>query len=147
MNYGDFPQSNVFTAVGQEIRGAISIPVWKSPVLCPKPQRIGLLIDNPMRPFLCNLSPKSDVSDSKAGADLLDIIFEKEGLQSASQLSPLSASSSVLSPSGMSSLSSSSCRGGCVRMKFGPKPAAIRVEGFECLNRDRQHSTVPAVAW
>ncbi|KAL6989785.1 hypothetical protein U1Q18_015536, partial [Sarracenia purpurea var. burkii] len=63
------------------------------------------------------------------------------------KLSPLSASSSVLSPSGMSSPSSSSCRGGCVRMKFGPKPAAIRVEGFECLNRDRQHSTVLAMAW
>jgi hypothetical protein len=31
-------------------------------------------------------------------------------------------------------------------MSFGLKPAAVRVEGFDCLNRDRQNSSVPAVA-
>lgn len=37
--------------------------------------------------------------------------------------------------------------GGCVRMSFGLKPAAVRVEGFDCLNRDhRQNSSIPAVA-
>ena len=50
------------------------------------------------------------------------------------------------SPSGLSSPSSSARKGGCVRMKFGLKPAAVRVEGFDCLNRDRQNSSIPAVA-
>ncbi|CAN6809331.1 unnamed protein product, partial [Brassica oleracea] len=36
--------------------------------------------------------------------------------------------------------------GGCGRVKFGIKPAAVIVEGFDCLNRDRQNSSIPAMA-
>ncbi|OVA02950.1 hypothetical protein BVC80_8781g6 [Macleaya cordata] len=50
-------------------------------------------------------------------------------------------------PSGMSSSPSSSTRkGGCARSKFGHKPAAIRIEGFDCLDRDRRNCSIPAVA-
>ncbi|KAM7275879.1 hypothetical protein ACFE04_017745 [Oxalis oulophora] len=35
--------------------------------------------------------------------------------------------------------SPSSCvSGGCTRMKFGHTPAAVRIEGFDCLTRDRR---------
>ena len=50
------------------------------------------------------------------------------------------------SPSGLPSPSSASWEGGCARMKFGPTPATVRVEGFDCLNRDRQNSSIPAFA-
>ncbi|XP_059661650.1 uncharacterized protein LOC132307802 [Cornus florida] len=36
--------------------------------------------------------------------------------------------------------------GACVPMKFGQKPAAVRIEGFDCLGRDRQHRSISAVA-
>ncbi|KAE8668959.1 ribulose bisphosphate carboxylase small chain [Hibiscus syriacus] len=49
--------------------------------------------------------------------------------------------SSPLSPS-----SSSLHKGGCTRMKFGYKPATVRVEGFDCLNRNRQNSSISAMA-
>lgn len=52
----------------------------------------------------------------------------------------------IISPSGLPSPTSTSRKGGCVRVSFGLKPAAVRVEGFDCLNRDRQNSSVPAVA-
>lgn len=52
----------------------------------------------------------------------------------------------VPSPSGLPSPSSSARKAGCTRMKFGLKPATVRVEGFDCLNRDRQNSSIPAMA-
>ena len=48
-------------------------------------------------------------------------------------------------PSSFTSPSSSTRKGGCVRMNFGLKPAAVRVEGFDCLNRDRQNSSIPTM--
>jgi hypothetical protein len=33
---------------------------------------------------------------------------------------------------------SSRISGGCTWMKFGQTPAAVRVEGFDCLSRDRR---------
>ncbi|MQM03327.1 hypothetical protein Taro_036106 [Colocasia esculenta] len=38
--------------------------------------------------------------------------------------------------------------GGCVRTKFGPKPVAICIEGFDCLDRDgrRSNCSITAVA-
>lgn len=52
----------------------------------------------------------------------------------------------ISSPSGLLSPSSASRKGGCVRMTFGLKPAAVRVEGFDCLNKDCQNSRIPVVA-
>lgn len=51
-------------------------------------------------------------------------------------------SPSSLLPSSPSSLSHK----GCARVKFGLKPAAVRVEGFDCLSRDGQNSSIPAFA-
>ncbi|KAL3510782.1 hypothetical protein ACH5RR_030183 [Cinchona calisaya] len=51
-------------------------------------------------------------------------------------------------PSGLASTSpSSSARkaGGCVRANFGNNPA-VRIEGFDCLDRDRRNRSIPALA-
>ncbi|KAM4131592.1 hypothetical protein ACJW30_01G186800 [Castanea mollissima] len=175
MNHCNLKQ-NAFSVVGgEEMRGSVSISDLKGPVVCPKPRRVGVLANNSLRPLRWHMSHPPEVCDSKAGAELLDIILMKEGYgmeQSATQFassppyfcgSPPSrsanpliqdarfgdekvASSVIPSPSGVSSPSSSSRKGGCVRMKFGLKPAAVRVEGFDCLNRDRQNSSIPAFA-
>ncbi|KAF2580785.1 hypothetical protein F2Q68_00000544 [Brassica cretica] len=145
-------------------------------VVCPKPRRVGLLANNLILPFKLHMSQATtDLCDSKAGAELLDIIRRKEddnGTVSSSppyfhgsppsravnplaqdarfrdeKLSPLSPNSPFLQPnSETGSPSSSSSSRGCVRMKFGLKPPAVRVEGFDCLNRDRQSSSIPAMA-
>ncbi|KAB1211194.1 hypothetical protein CJ030_MR6G021614 [Morella rubra] len=171
-------QQNAFVVGSEEMRGSVSISDLKGPVVCPKPRRVGILANNHLRPLRWHMSHQTEVCDSKAGAELLDIILMKEGLgaeQSPNQFgssppffcgSPPSRSANPLiqdarfgdeklitlsplsmpSPSGVSSPSSSSRKGGCTRVKFGLKPAAVRVEGFDCLNRDRQNSSIPAVA-
>uniref|UniRef100_A0A2N9F2Y2 Uncharacterized protein n=1 Tax=Fagus sylvatica TaxID=28930 RepID=A0A2N9F2Y2_FAGSY len=159
------------------MRGSVSISDLKGPMVCPKPRREleFWLTNNSLRPLRWHMSHQAEVCDSKAGADLLDMILMREGYgleQSATQFassppyfcgSPPSRSvnpliqdarfgdekvapSVIPSPSGVSSPSSSSRKGGCVRMKYGLKPAAVRVEGFDCLNRDRQNSSIPAFA-
>ncbi|KAB2004150.1 hypothetical protein ERO13_D11G169800v2 [Gossypium hirsutum] len=146
-------------------------------VVCPKPRRIGVLANNPNRSLRLHLSHQAEVSDLRAGAELLDIILKKQedfGIeQSATQVassppffcgSPpsrvsnplvqdaqfrderLAAFSTFQIPTPSSPSSSSSRKGGCVRMKFGLKPATVRVEGFDCLNRDRRNSSIPATA-
>ncbi|GMY24377.1 hypothetical protein FCV25MIE_19619 [Fagus crenata] len=175
MNHCNLQQS-AFAVVGsEEMRGSVSISDLKGPMVCPKPRRVGVLANNSLRPLRWHMSHQAEVCDSKAGADLLDMILMREGYgleQSATQFassppyfcgSPPSRSvnpliqdarfgdekvapSVIPSPSGVSSPSSSSRKGGCVRMKYGLKPAAVRVEGFDCLNRDRQNSSIPAFA-
>ncbi|KAF7811255.1 uncharacterized protein G2W53_032231 [Senna tora] len=166
-------QKNAF-AVSDEMRGSVPIADRDS-VICPKPRRVGDLSNMPMRPLRWHLSQQTGWSDSKAGAELLDIFLKKEsyGEEFANQAAasppyfcgspPVRAAnplvqdarfgdekltpiSSISSPSGLSSPSSASRKGGCTRMKFGLKPAAVRVEGFDCLNRDRQNSSIPAFA-
>lgn len=167
-------QKNAFEA-NEEMRGSVSIFDQKNPIFCPKPRRVGLLSNNPMRHLRWH---QPEACDSKAGAELLDIILMKEGYgveHSSTQVasspppyfcgSPPSRSANPLiqdarfgddkltqtqmspypisSPSGVSSPSR---KGGCSRIKFGLKPAAVRVEGFDCLSRDRQNSRIPAVA-
>ncbi|PON78615.1 translocase subunit seca [Parasponia andersonii] len=48
-------------------------------------------------------------------------------------------------PSSLSSPPSSARKGGCVRVNFGNKPA-VRIEGFDCLDRDRRNCSIPALA-
>ncbi|KAK6134133.1 hypothetical protein DH2020_032133 [Rehmannia glutinosa] len=49
-------------------------------------------------------------------------------------------------PSGPApSPSPSTRKGGCVRVNFGNNPA-VRVEGFDCLDRDRRNCSIPALA-
>ncbi|TXG51448.1 hypothetical protein EZV62_023972 [Acer yangbiense] len=143
-------------------------------VVCPKPRRLGLLnpsINDSIRPLRWPSNNQSETGDSKAGSELLDIILakggyggEKSGNQVASSPpyfcgSPPTRASNpliqdaqfgneklnpVLSPAPPSP--SSRMGGGCVRMKFGHKPAAVRIEGFDCLSRDRRNCSISAVA-
>ncbi|CAN6861080.1 unnamed protein product, partial [Brassica oleracea] len=85
-----------------------------------------------------------DVCESKVGADLLDIFRKTLALDARfgdSKLNLVSPSLSPLIPS-----PSRVKGGGCGRVKFGIKSAAVRVEGFDCLDRDRQNSSIPAMA-
>lgn len=167
-------QQNATVSAYEELRGFISITDHQKggAVVCPKPRRIEILANNPTKPLRLHMSHQAEVSDSKAGADLLDIILNKEDLgteeeQSIASSPPffcgsppsraanplvqdarfgderLAQALSTLEIPSPSSPSSLARKGGCVRMKFGLKPAAVRVEGFDCLNRDRQNS-IPA---
>ncbi|OAY50453.1 uncharacterized protein LOC110616042 isoform X3 [Manihot esculenta] len=144
-------------------------------MVCPKPRRLGL--SNPsllhqFRPIRLPINHQTDMEDSMAGAELLDIILtkggyggERSGYQVASSppfycgSPPSRASNPVVqdaqfgneitpfSPAPLSPSSSSARKGGgCVRMKFGHKPAATRIEGFDCLSRDRRNCSISAVA-
>ncbi|KAI3696224.1 hypothetical protein L1987_79235 [Smallanthus sonchifolius] len=89
-------------------------------------------------PFFCG-SPPSRVSnpliqDARFGDD---------------KISPVSLESMVPNPAfdmSSSSPSSSSRKGGCLRPNYGNKPA-VRIEGFNCLDRDnRRNCSIPALA-
>ncbi|KAK1386947.1 Translocase subunit seca [Heracleum sosnowskyi] len=85
-------------------------------------------------PFFCG-SPPSRVSNPL----IQDAHF---GDAKVTPLSPRS----IPIPSGMSSSPSSSARKGtCGRANFGNKPA-VRVEGFDCLDRDRRNCSIPTMA-
>lgn len=163
-------QQNAFAAC-EEMRGSVTITDQKETLICPKPRRVNVLSNVPVRQLRFHFNQQAEGSDSKAGAELLDLIFEKD--RHGDELSNHVASSppyfcvsppvraanplvhdarfgdEIISTSPSSSVpspNSASRKGGCVRMSFGLKPAAVRVEGFDCLNRDRQNSSVPAVA-
>jgi hypothetical protein len=141
-------------------------------VICPKPRRLG--ISNPwvvahhdiIRPQRLSLNHQAEIGDSKAGAELLDIILTKGRCEKLGSIvassppffcgSPPSRASNpviqdarfgderiqppfyvVAPPSPSSHISG--------RMKFGHTPAAVRVEGFDCLSRDRR-SSISAMA-
>lgn len=148
--------------------------------------RIFELSNSPVFYFI--FSYQSEGYESKAGPELLDIIFAKGGgyggsseqtctqiassppffsgsppsrvsnplIQDAlfgdDKVSPVSPRSMIPNPSssGMSSSSpsfSSARKGGCLRANFGNKPA-VRIEGFDCLDRDnRRNCSIPALAW
>ncbi|KAI8542926.1 hypothetical protein RHMOL_Rhmol08G0177700 [Rhododendron molle] len=162
-----------------EKRDGVSISVSDT-VVCPKPRRIGILnpsLNEQSRPSRWHANYQTEISDSKAGMELLDIILikgsynvEKSITQVASsppffsgsppsrasnpliqdsqfrnkEFSPLSPLS-YQAPNLVSSPSSSARKGGsCARVKFGQKPAAVRVEGFDCISRDRR--SISAVA-
>ncbi|KAF2313778.1 hypothetical protein GH714_013353 [Hevea brasiliensis] len=175
MNQFNLHKNAIASCDQTETRGLVSIFDSKGPVVCPKPRRVGILANNPSRPLRWHMSHQAEMCDSKAGAELLDIILMKfnhvldghpfEFLATAffcgspptraanpviqdarfgdEKLTPVSP---LLIPSPASLSSPTSRKGGCVRMKFGLKPAAVRVEGFDCLNRDRQNSSIPAMA-
>ncbi|XP_057427044.1 uncharacterized protein LOC130720417 [Lotus japonicus] len=85
-------------------------------------------------PFFCG-SPPSRVANPL----IQDARFGDENI------SPLSPSSWVVVPAPSSPSSSSRKGGGCVRSNFGNNPA-VRVEGFDCLDRDRRNCSIPALA-
>lgn len=165
MNHCGFQQKNTFKSC-EEMR--------MESVVCPKPRRLGLLnhssFDNqikPLRPPIFNY--QSEIEDSGVGAELLDIILpkgsyypERSGVQVASSppffcgSPPSRASNPVIQDEqfgngnvgafSMAPSSPSSSARSCVRMKFGHTPAAVRIEGFDCLSRDRRNRSISAVA-
>ncbi|KAM7279053.1 hypothetical protein ACFE04_006187 [Oxalis oulophora] len=143
----------------------------KDTLVCPMPHRLASIANGTNRTLRWQISHQAQLSDSTAWAELHDIFRNKEGYgleRSASQVassppfygSPPSRAANPLvqdarfkdekntpstfpiSPSNLRSPSSSSCKGGCARRTFGLKPAAVRVEGFDCLNRDNQTSRI-----
>lgn len=143
-------------------------------VVCPKPRRLGILnpsINDHIRPLRYPTNPfLSEVGDSPAGTELLDIILAKGNIgveihnnEVASSppyfcgSPPSRASNPVIQDeqfgngkvgfvSATPPSPSSRKGGGCARMKFGHKPAAVRIEGFDCLSRDRRNCSISAVA-
>ncbi|KAH9617624.1 hypothetical protein KSS87_001609 [Heliosperma pusillum] len=156
----------------------------RSSVVCPKPRRVGLLnssVTDPSRPLRWHLGHQAEVSDARAGSELLDIMLSKgQGSEKASTQvassppffsgSPPSRVSNPIiqdarfkvdkqlippfsplpspfppTPGSASSPNSSVRKGGCVRPNFGNYPA-VRVEGFDCLDRDRRNCSIPGLA-
>ncbi|KAG1334790.1 hypothetical protein COCNU_03G009090 [Cocos nucifera] len=161
-------QQNAFAAC-EEMRGASSVVAdRRPPVFCPKPRRLAPLSTaaDPVRPLRWHATHQADLSDSKAGADLLDLFLTKGGEQVASSppffcgSPPSRAANPVVQdarfgedrpPAPIAALpvpsgSPMSPRKGFVRAQFGLKPAAVRIEGFDCLNRDRRSCGITAVA-
>ncbi|GER43856.1 hypothetical protein STAS_20726 [Striga asiatica] len=142
-------------------------------VVCPKPRRLSLAqatVDPFLaRPLRRHMSHQQEDCDSRAGNELLDIILTKGNNGNSEQ--PQMASSPPFfsgSPPGRVSnpliqdvrfvdnnyflvgptaqSPSSKRKGSCVaRPSFGKNPA-VRVEGFDCLNRDRRNCTIPTFA-
>ncbi|KNA03895.1 hypothetical protein SOVF_204780 [Spinacia oleracea] len=162
----------------------------KDSVVCPKPRRVGALNttfnDSSRPPIRWHFGHHSEISDSRAGSELLDIILSKgvhgaerpsmpvassppffcgsppsrvsnpliqdarfrEEKQLIPPFSPLPSPSliQITAPGSMSSPNSSSTRkGGCNRANFGNNPS-VRVEGFDCLDRDSRNCSIPALA-
>ncbi|KAG7023234.1 hypothetical protein SDJN02_14259 [Cucurbita argyrosperma subsp. argyrosperma] len=140
-------------------------------VVCPKPRRLVLqtLPDND--PITAHRWPigHAKTGNSKAGAEFLDMILAKEsfGENLSHQLatsppffwgSPPSRTSNPLvqdeqfgNGNNIYQLceeppSPSTHKGGCTRMKFGHRPAAVRIEGFDCLDRDARNCSISVVA-
>ncbi|GAA0159757.1 hypothetical protein LIER_16463 [Lithospermum erythrorhizon] len=85
-------------------------------------------------PFFCGSPP------SRASNPLVQ--DSRFGDEKAIPISP----SSIPIPSGLGSSPSSATRkGGCMRVNFRNNPA-VRVEGFDCLDRDRRVGRIPALA-
>lgn len=148
-------QQNVVVSTLQEMNGC-GRDRDRDSVVCPKPRRLNPLDtilakgDSEIEqfwpqvasspPFFCGSPP------SRVGNPLVqDARFGDDNF------SPLSPSSWVVvpAPSGLppspSSSSASARKGGCVRANFGNNPA-VRIEGFDCLDRDRRNCSIPALA-
>ncbi|KAK9903782.1 hypothetical protein M0R45_000892 [Rubus argutus] len=169
MNHCVMQQSSALS-VCEEMRTA------RDSVICPKPRRFGLLNANfhdPVRSLRWHVGHQGEFCDSKAGSDPLDCILTKgveqfsfteigsphpffSGSPPSRVANPLIQDArfgnemltpiSTLSPISSSSPSSSMRNGGgCVRAGFGSKPT-VRVEGFDCLDRDRQNCSIPSLA-
>ncbi|GAB2216817.1 hypothetical protein Droror1_Dr00024597 [Drosera rotundifolia] len=162
MDYCD-AQNN--TLVGcDEVGGYAALFDRKSPVACPKPRRVEFLGNNPTIMSLRRHKRLQELCDWKAGAELLDIITEQEqigtekiSIEAASSPPYFSGSPPSRVPNPLvldarfghakpSPSSPLAHKGGCARMNFSLEQAAVRVEGFDCRGRDRQNSSITAVA-
>ncbi|PKU82108.1 uncharacterized protein LOC110112562 [Dendrobium catenatum] len=134
-------------------------------VICPRPRR--LFAASAVRPLRCSAAFPSETSDPKSTNDLVDILFPKQSDSTPPFFcgSPPSRSDNpvvhdarfgeavlaapvpfvpTLIGSGSTSAAS---RSGCTRVRYGLTPAAVRVEGFDCLDRESSRSRgIPAFA-
>ncbi|XP_074589236.1 uncharacterized protein LOC141845091 [Curcuma longa] len=158
MNHCAMRQQNAFAA-----REEIWAPFTerRPPVFFPKPRRLSQFAT-----ARCHSSYQIDFSDSKAGADLLDIFLRKGEDQTQVASSPpffcgsppSRAANPVIHdarfgedrpppPALTQPNPPMSPKQGRGHAKFGLVPAAVRVEGFDCLNRRRRScSSITAVA-
>ncbi|WOL18471.1 hypothetical protein Cni_G27267 [Canna indica] len=167
MNYLGMQQNAL--AACEEMRGSVA----KHPVICPKPRRFGPFPVRPLRRLPSYQLDLSDRCDSEAGVvdELFGIFLQKGGGEDdrvASSPSSFfcggSPPSRVANPvvldtcfgedrppvpiSYLPPIQSGSpmpARIGCTPAKFGYEPAAVRVEGFNCLNGDRRSCSSVAV--
>ncbi|KAK7398917.1 hypothetical protein VNO78_10091 [Psophocarpus tetragonolobus] len=164
-SYYGYQEKNTWTSSCEEMEMEMEMEMRMESLICPKPRRLPLT--NHASSFTHPISLQSEVEDSGVGAELLDIILPKENFyleRSGGRMvaspppyfcgSPPSRASNPLIQdeqfgngnfSPFTEASSSSARG-CVPMKFGHTPAAVRIEGFDCLNRDRSSCSISAVA-
>ncbi|KAK8959174.1 hypothetical protein KSP40_PGU022389 [Platanthera guangdongensis] len=134
-------------------------------VICPRPRR--LHPSAAVRPFRLNAVFPAETSDLKPVNDLLDFLLPKQCDSTPPFFcgSPPSRSNNPVvhdarfgeaalagpipvppPPIGYGSASSSS-RSACARVRYGFSPAPVRVEGFDCLDRETSQSRgVPAFA-
>ncbi|KAK3406030.1 uncharacterized protein LOC104425788 isoform X2 [Eucalyptus grandis] len=132
-------------------------------------------MDDPFRPPRRHINHLAEAGDSTAGPELLDIILTKGGYGGERSAAPVASSppffcgsppcrvsnpviqdaqfgteqfipSSPAPPSPSSLSARKAGGGGSVRMKFGHKPAPVRIEGFDCLGRDRRNCSISALA-
>ncbi|GAB2297036.1 hypothetical protein Dimus_031140 [Dionaea muscipula] len=90
-------------------------------------------------PFFCG-SPPSRVSNPL----IQDALFRDPKVLAPVSVSPQPSPIPTLSGSA-SSATSSARKGGYVRVNFGDNPT-VRIEGFDCLDRDRRNCRIPALA-
>ncbi|KAL9234068.1 hypothetical protein vseg_008982 [Gypsophila vaccaria] len=144
----------------------------RTSMVCPQPRRVAAT---------WQLGHQVEVSEARAGSELLDIILSKGSEKPNTQVAssppffsgsppsrvsnplikdarfraekqlippflPLTSSPVPTSPGSSPSPNSSLRNGGCIRANFGNYPA-IRVEGFDCLDRDRRRNcSIPGLA-
>ncbi|KAJ9563590.1 hypothetical protein OSB04_008750 [Centaurea solstitialis] len=173
MNHCGIQQKNTFASSCEEMRNAVSVSVSFDKgdhMVCPKPRRFNLFntpMNESLRPLRWHIY-QPEPYESKAGLELLEIIFEKNMYTGCfvspffsgspprrvsnpliqdtrfgdEKVSPVSGHSMIPVPaSGTSSLSPPSYENevGPIGGNFGNKPA-VRIEGFNCLNRDTRRN-------
>ncbi|XP_073306133.1 uncharacterized protein [Primulina huaijiensis] len=163
-----------YSVAREEMRGSAAVSgggsvEGRETVICPKPRRLGLnhttLYDHyPMTPCRWHICRQQEAE--AAANEVLDIILAKGNCgadQSVSQIAssppffpgspPRRVSNPLIQDARFvdEKLATVAPRaipiisGRFVQKSFGDNPA-VRVEGFDCLDKDRRHRHIPALA-
>ncbi|KAG0491006.1 hypothetical protein HPP92_007869 [Vanilla planifolia] len=142
-------------------QNAVFVTGHDRPLLFPKPRK--LYQASAMRSLRFISDTHVDSLDPNPGIDLLDMLFSKEAggpVEQEDQLSeffcgspPVRSDNPVahdarfgeadplgplpVAPAEIGSGFTATGRSGCTRVRYGLLPAAVRVEGFDYLDRDR----------